>query len=78
MAKLPESIEVKLSEHINDIVESTKLMQQARALHKILSFENCKTPMPETKFCRAYGFNREDLLPAICQYFYEKGLNDKK
>jgi len=78
MGSLPKAIEIKLSEHTNDIIESAKLMQQATTLIKILSVEQCKTPIPKKEFCDKYGFNRVDLLPAICQYFYEKGLNDKE
>ena len=72
------TINAKMPDKIQRIIDASELLRQAETLHKILSSETCKMPLPETRFCREYGFNREDLLPAICQYFYEKGLNDKK
>lgn len=67
-----------VSESLIDIIDSAKLMQEAKTLMKILSRERCKNVLVDGEFIKKYGMSRVDLLPNICQHFYEKGLNDKK
>jgi hypothetical protein len=69
---------MKQVEELKELIACSKLMQQAETLIRVLNRETCRAAIIEDKFAHAYGFNKIDLLPTICQHFYEKGKEDAK
>ena len=78
MAKVTTEIGLDLTKDLKGLISAVELQQEAHQVIKIIRLNTCRDSIIERKFEKQFGFDKRDLLPAICQYFYERGLEDAK